>query len=217
MPYRQIHWIKLEKRLLNDPRFFLMSQTAQLYYIKLMLLCAEYMNKVPRKYPVLIQLLRANETESELEAIFSEIRANFPKVLAHRDYYYIKGFKKLHNWVLPGNSQGTPKELADKEEDKKKIRSKYITLKAYDWQDLGQPFYKRTGLRMNQLLVLAKGDTNLILSCLDWMSRRRHEWTLETCIKMWPDFMKTQRKPPPRKTEAELDAEFREKCLEVDE
>ena len=104
----------MEKRLLNDYRFFTLSETAQLYYLKLLLLSAETNNKIPRKYPILKALLRTEYSESELNKIIADIRQNFPKVMAHKDLYYIKGFKEKHNWVFPGSSQGVPKEVVDK-------------------------------------------------------------------------------------------------------
>jgi len=125
MPYKNIHWVKLEIRLLNDPRFFTMCEISQLIYVKLILLCAHFKGKVPRSYPILRQLLRCSYNEATLNKYINEIRANFPKVLSHKDYYYIKGFKEMHNWVLPGNSQGTAREAVDKireEEDKNKNR-----------------------------------------------------------------------------------------------
>lgn len=120
MPYTTIHWIKLEKRLLNDPRFFTMSERAQLVYIKLILLCAHFNNKVPRSMSILSQLCRCAYDESTLKSVIDEIRNNFPKLLSRKDYYYIKGFKEMHNWVSPGSSQGVPKDVPDKKEDKSK-------------------------------------------------------------------------------------------------
>ncbi len=87
MPYKQIHWIKLEKRLINDHRFFLMSEKAQLYYVKLLMLCAITNNKVPRKYEVCKALLRTTCNEEELDSVMNEITNNFPKVLFNNDCY----------------------------------------------------------------------------------------------------------------------------------
>ena len=129
MPYKNIHWIKLEKRLLNDPRFFLMSERAQLYYVKILLLCAEYKNKISKNYPILKELLRTKCNEADLNVVLDEIKRNFPKVLCNKHFYYVKGFKQHHNWVFPGSSLGVPKELEDKireDKNKKKIKKEEL-------------------------------------------------------------------------------------------
>ena len=121
MPYKNIHWIKLQTRLINDHRFFTMSEKAQLYYVKLLILCAETSNKVPRNYQKLRALLRTTCDESTLKKIMQEIRTTFPKVMETKDFYFIRGFKQLHNWVVPGSSPGTAKVALDKSrEDKEK-------------------------------------------------------------------------------------------------
>ena len=129
MPYKNIVWVKLEKQLLNDHRFFTLSETSQLYYIKILLLCAETNNKIPRKYPILKALLRTEYKESELDKIIEDIKKNFPKLLLHKDFYYIKGFKSKHNWIKQGSSLGVPKEDVDKrreERDKDKDKNREL-------------------------------------------------------------------------------------------
>ena len=200
MPYKNIHWIKLQSRLLNDHRFFLMSEKAQLYYVKLLLLCALTNNKVPRKYEVLQQLLRTTVSEKELESIFQEIKEHFPKVLFHKDFYYVKGFKELHNWVvpkeLPENSHGTPKEAVDKIRIDK-IRKEYINIKGWDIKNLFPDDFARTAKAIKLLIHKAQGNDSLVTEGLRWMSKQRYEWTLETLVKHWADFMKARPKPRP--------------------
>ena len=196
MPYTNIHWIKLEKRLLNDPRFFLMSEKAQLFYIKLLLLCALYENKVSRKYEILRELLRTRNSEEELNHTFEEIKANFPKVLLHKDFYYIKGFKEHHNWVvpkeLPENSEGTPKDAPIKinKEQLNKIRLEYIRLKGWNEKDLQSDDYARIHHAIKQLIVKAKTD-ELCVSAMQWVSQQKYcDWTMETVVKKYPEFKK---------------------------
>ena len=123
MPYRNIHWIKLEIRLLNDPRFFLMSKEAQLIYIKILMLCGQNNNKVHCKYPILRELLRTDLNEPNLEKIMEEIKTNFPKVIQHKDFYSIKGFSQKHNQVIPRLSPEYAGATVDKiREEESKIR-----------------------------------------------------------------------------------------------
>jgi len=129
MPYKNIHWVKLEKRLLNDYRFFTMSEDAQLVFVKLLMFAAASDNKMTRKSEVLKEVLRYKGTPSELQVSINEIRANFPKFKANRFYYYFKEFDNRLNWVagdtekeLLRNSSDTPKEGTDKNKIKNKIK-----------------------------------------------------------------------------------------------
>ena len=131
MPYKNIHWIKLEKRLLNDYRFFTMSEDAQLVFVKLLMYAAASGNHMVRKREVLVSVLRYNSDPSKLQVAIDEIRANFPKFKANRYYYYFKEFENRLNWTvedtkkeLPRNSLGTPKEGTDKSKIKSKIKIK---------------------------------------------------------------------------------------------
>jgi len=68
--------------------------------------------------------LRSTYDEPTLLSYIKEIREHFPKVLAHKDFYYIRGFKEMHNRVFLGNSSGTPKDGADKNRiDKEKNKN----------------------------------------------------------------------------------------------
>lgn len=166
MPYVNIVWIKLEKRLLNDYRFFTMSEKSQLIYIKLLLLCAETTNNVPRKYPVLKALLKTDCSESELNKCLKEIKDNFPKVLILKDFIRIKEFEnrcnQVRNRASPRLSQGYPRATLDKiREDKirkdniyskfifqnkpckkDKFTGKWKALDNGEWLEVDERFYK---------------------------------------------------------------------------
>ncbi len=211
MPYRRIHWIKLEIRLLNDPRFFTMSEKSQLIYIKILLLCGQFKNLLPRSYPVLKELLRTSYTEKELNDIIKEIRDNFPKLLSKKDYYYIKGFKEMHNWVavkeLPGNSQGDAMEVVDKEEEQKKnktytneqhtfVINEFIRVKKWDFKNVPTGEIGRYRKSSKALLKLAQEDLALITQGIEWMNSQNFtSWTIETVVKWWPEFMKLKENP----------------------
>jgi len=131
MPYKNIHWIKLEKRLLNDYRFFTMSEDAQLVFVKLLMFAASSDNRMTRRLEVLREVLRYRGEAVKLQSSINEIRAIFPKFKANRFYYYFKEFENRLNRTLdstekelPGNSQGTPKDGTDKSKIKSKIKIK---------------------------------------------------------------------------------------------
>lgn len=182
MPYKNILWIKLEKRLLNDHRFYLMSEKAQLIFVKLLMLAAETQNKLPKNPQILKQCLRTSMTEQELKGCVNEIKKSFPKFKKSRTNYYFGEWKNRVNWIdkkgntkeQPRNSQGTPKVGADKiredkiREDKKNdgveqvnakdntklLANYYLKLKGWDHQE--PDFYKQNGISYSRQLRAAK-------------------------------------------------------------
>lgn len=124
MPYKNIVFVKLERRLLNDHRFYMMSEKAQLIYVKFLMLACETLNKIPKKLDVLRLALRTTLNDVELQFAIEEIKQSFPKFRETRYLYYFFGFKEHTNyipkWELPGKSSGLPKELVDKDKDKDK-------------------------------------------------------------------------------------------------
>ena len=124
MPYRNIQWIKLEKRLLNDHRFYSLSLDSQRIYPKLLLLAAITNNKITKKSNFLRSSLRESITESRLEEVINEIRGNFPKLKEGKNIYFFAGFASRHNRVVLGSSLGQPQDALDKirrDKDKNRI------------------------------------------------------------------------------------------------
>ena len=122
MPYKNIVYAKLEKRLLNDPRWFGMSENAQLNFIKLILIASETYNKIPRSLDLLCSLLRTKQRRSTILNTLKEIELSFPKFKKNEKYYYFEDFDEKTNYIraTPGNAQGTPKDGVEKEKDKDK-------------------------------------------------------------------------------------------------
>ena len=128
MSYRNIVFVKLEKRLLNDHRWYMMSDKSQLVYIKLILLAAETYNKIPKSDIVLKEALRSRLEVKELSSCIEEIKKNFPKLMENKHFRYFDEFDFKTNYIpkreFLGKSSGCPQHYADKEEDKKKIRQR---------------------------------------------------------------------------------------------
>jgi hypothetical protein len=122
MPYKNIIWIKLEKRLLNDYRFYTMSDQSQLLYIKLLLLAAETHNKVPKNPTLIRTATRSQLTDNEIEKCLVEIKNNFPKFKETEQNYYFYDFNGKHNQVRTKTSRGLAqnKPRATLEEEKKR-------------------------------------------------------------------------------------------------
>ncbi len=124
MPYKNIVFAKLEKRLFNDPRWYMMSEPAQLNYIRLILFAAETYNKIPKNLTALRKGFKTDQDENTIEATLSEIKVNFKKFKENRYYYYFEEFEEKTNYIptkeIPGKAQGKPKEATEEEEDKEK-------------------------------------------------------------------------------------------------
>lgn len=197
MAYRQIHWLKLERRLLNDHRWYMMSEKSQLIYIKILLLAAETSNRIPKSCPILRTALRTTLDEKQIAESIIEIKENFPKFKEQKNFYYFNEWHKKHNWVdkreFPSNSPATPEQLVDKNRIDK-IRTEYIRLKDWGGSTLTPTFYARTGKAIKTLLSL--GSDTQVLAALKWVSEKGYcDWTCETVIKKFPDFQKHDSQP----------------------
>lgn len=121
MPYKNIVFIKLEKRLLNDHRWYMMSEMAQLIYIKMILLAAETYNKIPQNDLILKEALRSRLDLKEFEKCLKEIKENFPKFRSNKHFRYFSEFETKTNYIpskeTPRKARGLPKEGVYKEEE----------------------------------------------------------------------------------------------------
>ena len=79
MPYKNIVFVKLEKRLFNDPRFYMLSEKAQLNYIKFMLFAAETYNRIPKNLSAIRKGFKTNQSNVAIENTIFELRKVFPK------------------------------------------------------------------------------------------------------------------------------------------
>jgi hypothetical protein len=203
MPYANILWVKLEIRLLNDPRFFTLPESAQLLYVKLLCLAGDLKNRIPKAPEILRQLTRSASPDQEITYNLGLIKDAFPKFLETKDFYCFKDWASRHNWVANketnGNSQGTPKEIL-RYSILSSILNVYIRKKEYSGNSLGTPFYKRFGRAARTLYFdCAQKDEALCIEAINYTAKILDEsgcdWTLETVIKRWPDFIKQREKP----------------------
>jgi hypothetical protein len=130
MPYRQIHWIKLERRLLNDHRFYLMSESAQLVYIKLLMLSAETRNKIPSEPMLLKTIFRCNLTEDAFRQCLEEVEVSFPKLVKRNGFYQFKEWDNRHNQTYTKDIRGISHEYPSLVKNKKKKEEEDIRKKS---------------------------------------------------------------------------------------
>jgi len=129
MPYKNIVYAKLEKRLLNDARWFTMPESCQLLYLKLILAACESYNRVPKDPKIVRSLCRLSAKPYRILEQIEIIKQNFPKFKENGNYFYFEDFSEKTNYItddlgtpkeLPRNSQGLPKEAIEKKKIKKR-------------------------------------------------------------------------------------------------
>lgn len=198
MPYKNIHWIKLEKRLLHDYRFYTLPEEAQLIYLKMLMLAAETTNKIPKNSEIIKTIFRTNLSNDKIKENIKLIQQNFPKFVETNNFYRFREWSNRCNWInkkeLRGSAEGTPEDGVDKIR-KEKIRKEYIRVKEFDISTFQSDDYSRMNKAINTLYAKAKKDAEVVCAGLEWLSKQGYEWTLETLIKKWPDFMKFHNTP----------------------
>ena len=117
MPYKNIVYAKLERRLLSDYRWFMMSEAGQLNYIKLILTACDTYNKIPKDLTALKKIFKTEQTSQQILESLVEIKKSFPKLKENNEFYFFEDFEEKTNYIkegtpkeLPRNSQGLPKE-----------------------------------------------------------------------------------------------------------
>jgi hypothetical protein len=127
MPYKNIVFAKLEKRLFNDPRWYMMSEPAQLNFIRFILFASETYNKIPRSEEAIKRAFKTDQDLETIRATIKEIQINFPKFKTNKHFYYFDDFEEKTNYIphkeIPRKSQGLPKDGVDKEEEKEKEKA----------------------------------------------------------------------------------------------
>jgi hypothetical protein len=127
----------------------MMSETAQLNFIRLILFAAESYNRIPKDFNALKLAFKTNQEISTIKESIEEIKKSFPKFKENCDHYYFEEFDSKTNYVkegtpkeLPRNSKGNDKESTDidKEEDKEKKKNN-----AFLFEEVWNVYPKRIG------------------------------------------------------------------------
>jgi len=121
MSYKNIVFVKLEKRLLNDPRWYMLSETSQLNYIRFILCAADNYNRIPKELKAIKLAFKTNQRLITIKKSIEEIRKNFPKFKEGKEFYYFDGFEEKTNYIpkreIPGKSPGHPQDGVEEEEE----------------------------------------------------------------------------------------------------
>jgi hypothetical protein len=111
-------FVKLETRLLNDHRFFTMTEFEQLVFIKLLGVSRSTSNQIPKKIGVVGELLRTKRSATEIKSAIKRIKTNFPKFKENKYFYYFDDYElRLNNSAPKSSGMGCVDEDEDIDED----------------------------------------------------------------------------------------------------
>lgn len=148
------------------------------------------------------------ETMAELGLICS-------KSLKYGNLYIPKFIKRADNYTtqkLRRDYEETTKNIPPEKKRIDKIRTEYIRVKGWDINNFTSDDFARTAKAIKNLILKAKGDGGLVEKGLIWASQQNWcDWTLETLIKKWQDFLKTKTQ---KDYKSQMDKEFDDKLAQ---
>ena len=144
-------FVKLETRILNDHRFFTMTEFEQLVFIKLLGISRSTSNKIPKDFHIIAELLRLKKGETcfylsqigfskrdfgsksdkdlyeiGIKSAIRRIKLNFPKFKENKYFYYFDGYElRMNNSAPKVINNSCVDEDIDKDEDKDINSEKY--------------------------------------------------------------------------------------------
>ena len=91
---RKHGFVKYETRLLNDHRFFELSEFEQLTWMKIWAILSITSNKIPKNYSTIRSYLRTFRSETEIESAFYRLKDTFPKFKENKYFWFYQGWNK---------------------------------------------------------------------------------------------------------------------------
>jgi hypothetical protein len=164
------------------------------------MLAAETNNKIPKNNGVIKATLRSQQSEERIDECIKEIKSHYPKFKENKGFYYFGEWGNRCNWIagkeLPGNSQGTAGDGADKIRIDKnrldKIIKEYIKIRRLDAQIKEFPamegeIYRTQGKAVKRLYSVLKEDADLVCRAIykagEYFNQRGLDWNLYTILK----------------------------------
>lgn len=139
-----------------------------------------------------------SQVMDEILEFMGRINLICPKSLKKGELYIPKFIKRLDDYtsrkIRTMSEHSTDNVHLDKSRVDK-IRIEYIRVKNYDISSFLPNDYARVHRAIKTLLIKAKGSAEDVIAGLGWINTQRYEWTLETLIRKWPDFMLYHDKP----------------------
>lgn len=114
------------------------------------------------------------------------------KALEIGDLYIPKMKEYSDNWTkkLQRNYEVTTSQVPLHNITLQDITKHYITIKGWGEKSLSKEDYARYGKAIKNLYIRSNQDANLVKRAISWISKQGYDWTLETVLKKFPDFLK---------------------------
>lgn len=117
-------YIKVEQRLFQDHRYFMLTEFGQLLYINLISLSKQTKNRIPKNLGVIKEYMRSKRPLNDFELTIIEIKNSFPNFKGNKHFYYFEEFEERYNYgTLNIQNQGVEEEK-EKEEEKEEEQNR---------------------------------------------------------------------------------------------
>lgn len=184
-------FVKVETRLLNDPRFFTLPEQDQLIWLKILMLCKMNQGRIPSQTTTFCALLRTNRDANDIDLTIERLKAAFPKFKSTKHFHYVQGFQKRHDNKSLQNELMSRKSRVEKSRVEY-ILQPYLQAKNISTKDLSGSDWGRLTNAVKKLLKRTNDD-KLVCAAIEWTNndatKRGYQWTLETVDKKWLDFI----------------------------
>ena len=105
----------------------------------------------------------------------------FPKLVSRADDYA----KRLRRKSVQHSDIDT--------EERKEVTAYYIQQKGYSTVGWTSGDWSRLGKGIKDLFIRSNNNKQQCIEAISWISGKNYEWTLETLIRKYPDFLKIQK------------------------
>ncbi|HCJ67019.1 MAG TPA: hypothetical protein DHV62_06770 [Elusimicrobia bacterium] len=154
----------------------------------------------------------ANGKIDEILNVMGELSLICPKSLKCGNLYIPKFIKRTDDYTqrkLRTNSEQSTDNVRVDKNRIDKIRTEYIKIKGLDINNFSIDDFSRTAKAIKTLLIKSKFKDDLVIRSIEWASRQKWcDWTLETIIRRWPDYMVIYKPKPEPKPDPNCDICF---------
>ena len=196
MPYTNISWVKLKLELLSEHRFIEeCDDFDKLIFLGLLMLAGLTQNKIPNSPKYIKRMLNLQLEEQIISEKIVKITSIFRGVVRSSEFIKFKNFNKLHNWFR--SSEGVPKDTPRIEKIRiDQIRKEYIRIRGLSFENFSSDDFARTAKAIKTLLLKASLKDEVVVKSIEWAAAQKWcDWTLETIIRRFPDFLKYHNQP----------------------
>ena len=125
----------------------------------------------------------------------------FPKFKDRVDNYTARVLRKYEQTSnnVPLEKNRIDKNRTDKEEEhslgpesRSEVSNLYVKLSGMNKNNMVKSDWSRINMNLNKLYVRTNRDVNMMKEAIYWQSEQGYNWTLETVLKKFPDFLNSR-------------------------